>query len=778
MRFGELCAAYDALPAGRILLVRPSVLGGWEAVYASQALALACGRDAPARLVPKRNERRSADLAVPPESLHPQGISAAAWGRVSCWGAVSVDDHPAPLWAGLATKSRAKRFPGIDLDSVLAALEVLPFGVLMRSRTGGVCYSNPAAASFLAVARDTLIAQPELRSHRRLLREDGTALANEELPSVQALRQGIGLDNVLMGVEDRGQLINWIRVGARQVEAQKIGSVATFLDVTAQQLAFMDLREREELVALSLRLAHCATWQYDIASRKLRFVDGLRDFLGWEPEEANFSFLDFVHPDDIEPVQAAMRDHLAGGPPVEINHRAPPQAGEDRWFRSVAEMRRGPDGKPQYWFGFLAEITARVRQEARLEGLAGAAEAANRAKSEFIANMSHEIRTPLNGVIGLTGALAATSLNEAQSEMVRLIQCSGAALERLLNDVLDLSKIEAGQLSLEDSAFDLRLEIENTANLVRARCDQKGLALNIAFGENARGLVQGDPLRLRQVVNNLVSNAAKFTESGHIDVRVSLDESQTEQFWLGIEVEDTGIGFDSATAESLFDRFSQADNSITRRFGGTGLGLAICRAITQAMGGQISARSSPGKGSCFSVKVPTRRTLSLSDYDRFNAGAAEPALPVEEEASTQFQRLRVLLAEDHPVNRRVVELVLGPMGIILTMAENGAEAVEAFRCGQFDLILMDMQMPVLDGLSAAMQIREMERAQKRRRTPMAMLTANAMPSHREHAARAEVDHFIPKPVTPQGLIAGVEHTLLVANEGEALDMDHIAAQAG
>lgn len=763
MRFNDLCTAYEALPAGRIILARADCDGGWEAVYASRSLALTCSLAAPAALIAKRGERLMPFASRPPERLRALDAPGARWGRITSWGAVSVDDHPTTLWAGFATPSRAKRLHGIDLDGALAALEALPFGVLMRGHTGGVCYANPAAADYLAVERQTLIAQPELRSRRRLLREDGSALSNDELPSLQALRGGVALDGVVMGVEDHGVVTNWLHVGARQVHSASVGAVATFTDVTANQMALMELREREALVALSLRLAGCATWQYDIATRSLSFMDGMSESLGWDFPTTATDFLDFVHPEDVERVREAMRAHAAGGPSVEIDHRAPATIGEDRWFRSVAEMRRGADGCPKSWFGFLAEITARMRQEARLAGLAGAADAANRAKSEFIANMSHEIRTPLNGVIGLTGALAQTSLNETQTEMVRLVQASGAALERLLNDVLDLSKIEAGQLSLEDSAFDIRQEIETTANLVRARCDQKGIGLRIVFNENARGLVQGDPLRLRQVVNNLVSNAAKFTEAGHIEVRVTLDEAAADGAWLTLEVEDTGIGFDPGAAETLFDRFSQADNSITRRFGGTGLGLAICRAIAQAMGGQISARSTPGVGSCFAVRLPTRRTLSLADFDRFNAGTAEePSTPPEPQA--QFQRLRVLLAEDHPVNRRVVQLVLEPLGIALTMAENGAEAVEAYRCGQFDLILMDMQMPILDGLSAAIQIREMERAQKRRRTPMAMLTANAMPSHREHAARAEVDHFIPKPVTPQGLIAGVEHTLLVANE--------------
>jgi CheY-like chemotaxis protein len=261
------------------------------------------------------------------------------------------------------------------------------------------------------------------------------------------------------------------------------------------------------------------------------------------------------------------------------------------------------------------------------------------------------------------------------------------------------------------------------------------------------------------VVTNLAANAIKFTERGGVRIEVGAVEATTPDgpAHVTIAVSDTGIGFDGATAQRLFGRFVQADGSISRRFGGTGLGLAISKALTERMGGEIAVSSEPQVGSRFTVELPLPRAISLADYLAGRAKA--PDAEAENDAGVALNGLRILVAEDHPTNRRVIELILGPLGVSLTMAEDGQEAVEMFRPGAYDLVLMDMQMPRLDGLAATREIRRLEREAGSAATPIAMLTANAMDEHRRMAFEAGADHHIAKPFTPDSLFAGVAEAL-------------------
>jgi signal transduction histidine kinase/ActR/RegA family two-component response regulator len=424
---------------------------------------------------------------------------------------------------------------------------------------------------------------------------------------------------------------------------------------------------------------------------------------------------------------------------------------------------RTPDGRPSRLIGTTVDISARKALEFQLEHARDVAERANDAKSMFVANMSHEIRTPLNGVIGVAAVLARTPLMHEQREMVALVQSSAQILERLLSDILDQSKLEAGEFALQVAPFDLRRAVEAAAELMRPRAEEKALAFEMTYDGAADGVFLGDGVRLRQVISNLAANAIKFTESGEVRIAVSAQEpaAASEPTLVTITVTDTGIGFDEHTAERLFGRFVQADGSISRRFGGTGLGLAISKTLTELMGGEIAAASTPGAGSRFTVTVPLARDIPLAEYRARKCGEAEEAAD-EEEEGVAIAGLRVLVAEDHPTNQRVIALILGPLGVDLTFAGDGQEAVDAFRPGGFDLVLMDMQMPRMDGLTAMRHIRRRERDAGAPATPMAMLTANAMAEHRQMGAAAGADWHIAKPVTPESLLAGIAETLASA----------------
>ena len=391
----------------------------------------------------------------------------------------------------------------------------------------------------------------------------------------------------------------------------------------------------------------------------------------------------------------------------------------------------------------LAAIIRMWRQGGHLRVARRRAEDASRSKSEFLANMSHEIRTPLNGVVAMADALSRADLKPREHEMVDVIRTSGVTLERLLSDILDTAKIEAGQIAIEHAPFDLGDTLRGTAALYRPTAEQKGLALHVQVDPVIEGLVEGDVVRLRQVLSNLISNALKFTTDGSVSVHAGLASEGRVRF----TVTDTGCGFDADLKDRIFTRFQQADGSITRRFGGTGLGLAISRHLVDLMGGSMDCDGAPDTGASFWFELPlTPHAAPIS-----NASDEEKSQPVSE---TVFPA-RILLADDHPANRKVVEIMLAHLPTELVTVENGDQAVAAVRDGGFDLVLMDMQMPVMDGLSATTAIRLLERDEARARTPIIMLTANALPEHVTAGAAAGADGHLSKPITLDSLLNGI-----------------------
>jgi signal transduction histidine kinase/NO-binding membrane sensor protein with MHYT domain/ActR/RegA family two-component response regulator len=408
-----------------------------------------------------------------------------------------------------------------------------------------------------------------------------------------------------------------------------------------------------------------------------------------------------------------------------------------RWLR-VQDRRTATRGIVTV----VNDITDLKRDAAALSEARDTAESANRAKSEFLANMSHEIRTPLNGVIGLTQALARTPLADDQREMLDLIQSSGHTLQTLLSDILDLARVESGRLEISDEPFDLARAVNDAAQLYSAPAADKGLQFFIEIDPAAEIWVRGDVVRLKQILTNLVSNAVKFTNNGFVSLTAGLGSDRGGVPLMRFTVEDTGVGFDAAAKARLFTRFEQADGSITRRFGGTGLGLAISRQLVEMMGGSLDCESEPGGGSAFILTLPLVQ-------------AEAPAIPVPQDAldDVDATRIRVLVADDHPTNRKVVELILSQAPIDLVQAENGAEAVEACRSQVFDLVLMDMQMPVMDGLAAVREIRLHEIAAGRERAPIVMLTANALPDHIAAGQAAGADRHLAKPFDAAELLA-------------------------
>jgi signal transduction histidine kinase/ActR/RegA family two-component response regulator len=394
-------------------------------------------------------------------------------------------------------------------------------------------------------------------------------------------------------------------------------------------------------------------------------------------------------------------------------------------------------------------------------------ERANAAKGAFLAQMSHELRTPLNGIIGVAGALKAQPLDPRQQEMVDLIEKSGETLAVLVSDILDLAKIDAGKLELEASEFDLREELLPLLKLMEASAVAKGIDLLVEFDPTADGRFLGDATRLKQVVTNLCNNAIKFTSVGQVKVQVTY---ATAPACLKVSVEDTGIGFDAQTADRLFEPYTQADAATSRMHGGTGLGLSICHALCALMNGRIFAESEPGSGARFTMEIELPRTVSLDDYLAGRSTANRQKTDTDVAAcfdDLQEQGLRVLLAEDHPANQAVVQMLLEPLGVDLVIVDDGAEALAEIGRQHFDLVLMDMQMPVMDGLAATRAIRGLERRLGKSPTPVIMLTANAMAHHRTAARQSGANLHLAKPVTPTSLFEAISTVLAEAESQQA-----------
>ena len=387
---------------------------------------------------------------------------------------------------------------------------------------------------------------------------------------------------------------------------------------------------------------------------------------------------------------------------------------------------------------------------ARAQQGEAAAEAANRAKSAFLATMSHEIRTPLNGVFGMTQVMAAGPLEQVQRERLAIIRQSGEALLAVLNDILDLSKIEAGKLEIEEIAFDLGPLAQGACAAFTAAAKDKGLDFVFEV-EAARGAYLGDPTRLRQILCNLISNALKFTDAGQIALTAANAGGA-----LRIAVSDTGVGIPQKALATLFEEFTQVDTTMTRRFGGTGLGLAISHKLAALMGGTIEVVSEAGLGSTFTLTVPLER---LGDETAALAGATPTVVPAD---AAQDPGLRVLAAEDNAINQIVLRTLLDQIGVAATMVGDGAEALAAWEAGEWDAILMDVQMPTMDGPTAARLIRSRENQSGRPRTPIIALTANAMSHQVEEYLAAGMDAHVAKPIEAERLYAALQSALAPA----------------
>ncbi len=601
---------------------------------------------------------------------------------------------------------------------LLRAVEQSPVSIVITDRNGLIEYVNPRFTQVTGYGpEETIGCNPRILKSEQTPRETYDDLW-------RTLLAGKEWRGVLCNRRKNGQLF-WEDASISPIFDEQ-GVITHFLavkeDISTRKRDEDALRQSLALLGLTGHIGRIGGWSWDVQSRSFNWTDEvfrIHDLSPGKPPDPRSS-LNFYTPESRPLILAAIQAALEDGRPWDLEVELCTAAGRMVWVRAQGRAERDPlTGRSIRLYGVLQDITEQRAVKAQLEeyqlhleevvkrrtaDLASALEAAkiaDKVKDSFLANVSHELRTPLNAVIGLTALALKNCSDDRQREYLEKVNSSGETLLAIINDLLDLSKIATGEMHFEALPFRLRETVARVLSSIGHRAAEKGLRLVSLVDDHLPGVLVGDPLRIEQILLNLLNNAIKFTEQGEVDLRIRLGEQDGQRVSVLIEVEDSGIGMREEDLAKIYQPFVQADPSITRKHGGTGLGLAICKRLAEGMGGRIAVSSRVGRGTCFSLVL----WLGLSDEGE--SPSAEAPLP---DLPTRYHDARVLVVDDQPLNREIVVELLATVGIVPRLAENGKEALEIVRSGRpgdFDLLLMDIQMPVMDGLTATRKIREL-----------------------------------------------------------------------
>ncbi|MDR1110330.1 MAG: PAS domain-containing protein [Deltaproteobacteria bacterium] len=657
------------------------------------------------------------------------------------------------LEAALSEKEAATHDLILERERLSTVIEAADLGTWdWLIQTGQVIYNRRWAET---IGYDLSEIQSTVDTWENALLPDDLAMANT---AVEDHCNGLTSRYVAdFRLRHKNGSVIWAQDRGRVVEFDKDGKakrlMGVMLDVTRQKNTERTLEEKNDQLELIFKAARIGAWDWDIIRGTIKFNDVYLDMLGYTPEEINGTIEEwesFVHPDELESTNAALDRAISGeddmyAKEIRMRHKD----GHYVWTYDFGRVvTRDESGVAQRMIGghfdfddkkkLELEFFLMQQHERELKLARDLAEESTRAKSEFLANMSHEIRTPMNAIIGLTHLVLETELTAQQTDYIGRTQVAAENLLRIINDILDFSKIEAGKLEMEETEFHLGDVLNSMVDILSVKAQEKGLEFSLDLGRMVPCVLLGDPIRLGQILSNLVSNSIKFTSEGQVRVTVGVDERTDSEARLHFEVTDTGIGMTPEQRAGLFTPFTQADTSTTRKYGGTGLGLTISKRLVEMMGGQIWCLSEIGRGSTFGFTA--RFKLSQQDAGQARAPRKRAA---GKEMLSPIAGARILLTEDNEVNQLVASRILNNAGFRVDIAKNGLEAVQMVQDQKYDLVLMDIQMPEMDGLTAARTIRALPGQDV---LPIVAMTAHAMSGDRELSLAAGMNDHVSKPI--------------------------------
>jgi PAS domain S-box-containing protein len=618
-------------------------------------------------------------------------------------------------------------------------------GFVVQKADGSILGFNAAAHKILGLSEDELLGRTSVDPRWQASREDGSPFPGNEHPAMVTLATGQILQNVIMGVTTPDGEKRWISINSVPLfdgnEANPSHVVSTFQDVTEGRRLAEEARQAKHRLELALQVGRIGIWEWNMLTNQIYRDDQIYAMYDRTPENFPADWAETVHPEDREPLIRQMKECIKNETVMDGRIRIVLPNGSIRHLRGIARVIYNSILQTKILTGVNWDATEQMEREERLQEAKNKAEEASRAKSDFLANMSHEIRTPLNGIFGMLSLLKESDLTVTQKEMINTVESCSEGLLTVLNDVLDLSRIESMRLQIEQAPFDIHQSAQETVKLTMIQATQKNLPLYFDFDPALPRIVIGDAARFKQILLNLLSNAIKFTEKGEVRLSFSGQALDQNHFQYRIEVQDTGIGISRENQQKLFQAFAQADSSISRRFGGTGLGLTISASLAELMGGKMEMESELGKGSVFRLILP----LITAEVTLLH--------PISEDRSAQSPRMeagrRILVVEDNKINQIVVTSLLQTMGFLdVDVAEDGLMALQQLELKKYDLIFMDMQMPGMDGLTATKRIRERAGHQA---IMIVAMTANAFEEDRRRCFEAGMDEFMAKPFTKKDL---------------------------